>query len=99
MIGLKGMHEKGVVHRDLKPENILLTEDDEVRICDFGSSKILDNVTYMNTPYVVSRYYRPPELILAYTKYNEKIDIWSMACILFELMTTVSLFPGDSEGM
>lgn len=63
--GLRNMHQMGISHRDLKPENILL-KDDEVRICDVGSSKILDmSAARMNTPYVVSRYYRAPELILA----------------------------------
>jgi serine/threonine protein kinase len=65
----------------------------------------------MNTPYVVSRYYRAPELILASNKYDDKIDIWgktisvyvnyfiAVGCILFELMTRTPMFPGDSEGL
>lgn len=63
------------MHRDLKPENILL-KDNKVKICDFGSSKFLDEKDFKNTPYVVSRYYRAPELIFASNRYNEKIDIW-----------------------
>lgn len=73
--GLIHMHEQKIIHRDLKPENILI-KDGQVKICDLGSSKIIDDVTYMNTPYVVSRYYRAPELILGTNKYDEKIDIW-----------------------
>jgi len=69
------MHEMKIVHRDLKPENILL-KNGQVKICDFGSSKFIDERTFMNTPYVVSRYYRAPELILASTKYGGSIDIW-----------------------
>ena len=73
--GLKHMHEKTIAHRDLKPENILLCvpanqnfEDSdplthEVKICDLGAAKVLSK-TNLNTPYVVSRYYRAPELIL-----------------------------------
>jgi len=64
-----------IVHRDLKPENILL-KNGQVKICDFGSSKFIDDKNYLNTPYVVSRYYRAPELILASTKYDGAIDIW-----------------------
>jgi serine/threonine protein kinase len=52
-----------------------------------------------NTPYVVSRYYRAPELIFASNKYNEAIDIWAVGCILFELLTRTPLFPGDTEGL
>jgi serine/threonine protein kinase len=97
--GLHNMHKLGIAHRDLKPENILL-KDDEVRICDFGSSKILDQGRdHMNTPYVVSRYYRAPELILACNKYNFSIDVWAVGCILFELLTKTPMFPGEAEGL
>jgi serine/threonine protein kinase len=72
-----------------------------VKICDFGSSKFIDEKpgSYKNTPYVVSRYYRAPELIFASNKYNEAIDIWAVGCILFELLTRTPLFPGDTEGL
>ena len=99
LVGLEGMHQRRVVHRDLKPENILLTPEEEVRICDFGSSKVINTRNHMNTPYVVSRYYRAPELILASNKYDESIDIWSFGCILFELLCRTPLFPGDTEGI
>ena len=93
------MHELGICHRDLKPENVLL-KDQEVRICDVGSSKILDTKEpFMNTPYVVSRYYRAPELILAINKYDTSIDVWATGCIIFELITRTPLFPGDAEGL
>mmetsp|Transcript_23617 Transcript_23617/g.18066 ORF Transcript_23617/g.18066 Transcript_23617/m.18066 type:complete len:95 (+) Transcript_23617:212-496(+) len=92
------MHRKKVIHRDLKPENILL-KDGDVRICDFGSSKVLDENVSKNTPYVVSRYYRAPELILACRNYTDRIDIWSVGCIIFELVTRMPMFPGDSEGL
>lgn len=103
------MHCRGVVHRDLKPENILLKFPDgfvrdynplssTVKICDFGSSKVLDQSRHMNTPYVVSRFYRSPELILGSSLYDYSIDIWAAGCILFELLTRTPLFPGSSEG-
>ena len=97
--GLKSMHDLGIAHRDLKPENILL-KDNSIRICDVGSSKKLDMSSgHMNTPYVVSRYYRAPELILACNKYTTSIDIWAVGCILFELIMRTPMFPGDSEGV
>lgn len=71
-----------------------------MRICDVGSSKILDMTEqHMNTPYVVSRYYRAPELILACSKYDFSIDIWAVGCILFELLVRTPMFPGDTEGV
>ena len=93
------MHSIGITHRDLKPENVLL-KDDEVRICDVGSSKILDQKpSRINTPYVVSRYYRAPELLLASHHYGFEIDIWSVGCMIFEFITKKPMFPGDTEGL
>jgi len=96
--GLANMHAIGICHRDLKPENILL-KNGEVKICDFGSSKFLDKKEFKNTPYVVSRYYRAPELILCSRYYDFSIDIWATGCIFFEFLTSQPLFPGESEGL
>ena len=73
---MKYVHQQKVTHRDLKPENILLNDDGQIKICDFGSAKVLDEESALNTPYIVSRYYRAPELILACSDYTNKIDIW-----------------------
>ena len=100
LIGLNYCHKKNIVHRDLKPENILLTENGIVKICDFGSSKLInekDNIT--STPYTVSRYYRAPELFLGKMNYNSKIDIFATGCILAELFILNPLFPGKTEGL
>lgn len=82
--GMKYVHKQKVCHRDLKPENILLTSDGIIKICDFGSAKIL-NGEGLNTPYIVSRYYRAPELILACSDYTSKIDIWGKRLFLIIL--------------
>jgi len=106
--GLAHMHSKGISHRDLKPENILIKHPglayrgdilkSEVKIADLGAAKVLDP-DGLNTPFVVSRFYRAPELIMASSKYDCSIDIWSAGCILFELITRTPLFPGDEEGL
>lgn len=106
--GMKYVHTQKICHRDLKPENILLTDDGIIKICDFGSAKVLDE-DGLNTPYIVSRYYRAPELILACSDYTNKIDIWgniidplnifiAIGCIFAELLTLRPLFPGKTEG-
>jgi serine/threonine protein kinase len=72
---MKFVHEQSVCHRDLKPENILMTEKKVVKICDFGSAKVM-TPGGLNTPYIVSRYYRAPELSLGCSDYSNSIDIW-----------------------
>jgi glycogen synthase kinase 3 beta len=74
--GMHYVHQQKVCHRDLKPENILLSAEGIIKVCDFGSAKVLDEEGALNTPYIVSRYYRAPELILACSDYTNKIDIW-----------------------
>ena len=69
-----------------------------MKIADLGAAKILSSKG-LNTPYVVSRYYRAPELIMGAHKYDFAIDIWSTGCILFELITRTPLFVGDAEGL
>eukprot|EP01016_Furgasonia_blochmanni_P047420 TRINITY_DN6968_c0_g1_i2.p1 TRINITY_DN6968_c0_g1~~TRINITY_DN6968_c0_g1_i2.p1 ORF type:complete len:312 (+),score=33.15 TRINITY_DN6968_c0_g1_i2:54-989(+) len=95
--GLEYIHSKNIAHRDLKPENVLISESGVIKICDFGSSKVIDP-NGRNTPYIVSRYYRAPELILCITKYNTAIDIWATACIIAELIMREPIFQGKSEG-
>ena len=75
LTGMAYVHKQGICHRDLKPENILKNESGVVKICDFGSAKVM-STNGLNTPYIVSRYYRAPELILGCSDYTNKIDIW-----------------------
>lgn len=97
MNGLKNIHSKNIAHRDLKPENVLLSKEGAIKICDFGSSKVID-VNGKNTPYIVSRYYRAPELMLCLTKYSTAIDVWAAGCIMAELATLTPFFKGKTEG-
>ena len=75
----------------------MLTKKGVIQICDFGSSKVLDK-SGKNTPYIVSRYYRAPELIMCVTDYDVSIDIWAAACILAELYLCEPIFKGKTEG-
>ena len=103
LTGLDYCHKKNIVHRDLKPDNILMTDDEQIKICDFGSSKSIEKVNdnkvnSKSTPYVVTRYYRAPELFFGKNNYDTKIDIFSAGCILAELFTLSPLFPGLNDG-
>ena len=79
------VHKQGICHRDLKPENILKSESGVVKICDFGSAKVMSS-NGLNTPYIVSRYYRAPELILGCSDYTHKIDIWGKYFVSMTLL-------------
>lgn len=96
--GLKDLHSKNIAHRDLKPDNILVNPefDYKVAICDLGSAKIVgENVT--SIPYICSRWYRAPELLCGSMHYTTAVDLWSLGCIIFEIITLHPLFPGRSK--
>ena len=76
---------------------MLLSKEGTIKICDFGSSKVIDP-NGKNTPYIVSRYYRAPELMLCITKYTTAIDIWAVGCIMAELVLLTPFFKGKTEG-
>lgn len=92
--GLKYVHSAGVVHRDLKPSNILVNENCDLKICDFGLARIQDP---QMTGYVSTRYYRAPEIMLTWQKYDIEVDIWSAGCIFAEMLDGKPLFPGKDH--
>lgn len=92
--GLNSIHQMGIAHRDIKPHNILY-KGKKAAICDFGSAKILTHEP--NLPYICSRCYRAPELIFGATHYTTMIDIWSVGCILLEMIQGCPLFMGESS--
>ncbi|XP_076958298.1 mitogen-activated protein kinase homolog NTF6-like [Bidens hawaiensis] len=91
--GLKYIHSANVLHRDLKPSNLLLNANCDLKICDFGLARTTSESDFM-TEYVVTRWYRAPELLLNCTEYTTAIDIWSVGCILMEISLREPLFPG-----
>ena len=94
--GVLYLHSASVIHRDLKPSNLLLNKNCDLKICDFGLARGLDTGDPENilTEYVVTRWYRAPEVILNASNYTKAIDIWSLGCILAELLGRTPLFPG-----
>lgn len=95
--GLKYIHSANVLHRDLKPSNILLNSNCELKICDFGLARVADpdhDHSGFMTEYVATRWYRAPEIMLNSRGYTKAIDMWSVGCIMAEMMTSKPIFPG-----
>uniref|UniRef100_H2SN22 Mitogen-activated protein kinase n=1 Tax=Takifugu rubripes TaxID=31033 RepID=H2SN22_TAKRU len=95
--GLKYIHSANVLHRDLKPSNLLINTTCDLKICDFGLARIADpehDHTGFLTEYVATRWYRAPEIMLNSKGYSKSIDIWSVGCILAEMLSNRPIFPG-----
>ena len=95
LLALKLMKKCSIIHSDIKPDNILVNENKcLLKLCDFGSACVFKDNDI--TCYLVSRFYRAPEIILG-QKYDCAIDMWSVACTLYELYTGKVLFAGKSN--
>lgn len=95
--GLKAIHSAGIIHRDLKPSNLLLNANCDLKICDFGLARLTANIEDQQgfmTEYVATRWYRAPEIMLTLKEYTKAIDLWSVGCILAEMLRGKALFPG-----
>ncbi|XP_006628561.1 mitogen-activated protein kinase 13 [Lepisosteus oculatus] len=89
--GLKYIHSAGIIHRDLKPGNLAVNQDCELKILDFGLARHAEPEM---TGYVVTRWYRAPEVILNWMHYTQTVDIWSVGCIMAEMINGRTLFKG-----
>ena len=110
LLGVQALHSVGILHRDLKPGNVLVSRDCRVRITDFGLSRCVaglaadaaradaaDDAKNPLTEYVVTRWYRCPEVLLApHLPYSTAVDCWSVGCILGEMLLRKPLFQGKN---
>jgi serine/threonine protein kinase len=95
--GIKYIHSAGVIHRDIKPENLLIDCSCDLKICDFGLATVkTENINrdFDLTEYVMTRWYRAPEVLLRYcsNEYDSKIDMWSAGCVFAEMFLRKVLF-------
>jgi serine/threonine protein kinase len=94
--GLDSMHKMGLMHRDIKPSNLLIDSFGVVKLADFGQCRVVDP-SFLYTHDVGTKWYKAPEILLGNKKYTEKVDMWSVGCIMAELLDGCTIFPGSTD--
>ncbi|KAF8825824.1 hypothetical protein HHX47_DHR6000653 [Lentinula edodes] len=95
--GLEFCHRNFILHRDLKPNNLLIASDGHLKIADFGLARDFADPGFKMTCQVITRWYRPPELLFGARYYSSAVDIWSVGCIFAELMLRTPYLAGESD--
>ncbi|KAJ8926019.1 hypothetical protein NQ315_009874 [Exocentrus adspersus] len=96
--GVNYMHQNHVMHRDLKPANLLISGKGILKIADFGLARIYVNEKQrVYSHQVATRWYRAPELLYGSRSYTPSVDMWSVGCILGEMINGQPLFPGETD--
>ncbi|KAG5485464.1 hypothetical protein LSCM1_07548 [Leishmania martiniquensis] len=91
LVAVRKLHEMRIIHRDIKSDNVLITSEGEVQLTDFGLCSIVasgssrSGAHVWRTPSVITLAYRPPEMLLGSTAYDEKVDVWSLGCLLAQM--------------
>ncbi|KAG5885561.1 Cyclin-dependent kinase 20 [Gonioctena quinquepunctata] len=96
--GVNFMHQNHIMHRDLKPANLLISKKGVLKIADFGLARIYDTKkSRLYSHQVATRWYRAPELLYGSKTYNLSVDMWSVGCIIAEMISGQPLFPGETD--
>ena len=95
--GLYYCHVNRIIHRDLKPQNLLLDSNLNLKIADFGLARVFQLPKRPYTNSIQTLWYRAPEVLFGDTCYSSAVDMWSVGCIMAELMTGVALFMSKSR--
>lgn len=100
LAALKTLHSASILHRDLKPSNLLLNADCSLRVCDLGLARGVDPASPASqlTEYVVTRWYRAPEIMLGQRNYGPGVDVWALGAIFAEVLRRAPLWSGRDFG-
>ncbi|KAL1440584.1 hypothetical protein MTO96_001138 [Rhipicephalus appendiculatus] len=90
-------HQRRVLQRDLKPANLLIDDNGDIKVADFGLGRAFTLPVRAFTHGVPTLWYRAPEILMGAGRYSTAVDVWSIGCISFELLSSKVLFRGDSE--
>ncbi|PKS10745.1 hypothetical protein jhhlp_002502 [Lomentospora prolificans] len=90
-------HENYVLHRDIKPNNLLIAADGEIKLADFGLARSFADPHQIMTSNVITRWYRPPELLFGAKHYSGAVDVWSVGCVFAELVLRNPYLPGETD--
>jgi len=96
LVAIRHLHQEKIIHRDLKPTNVVVNAKCELKILDFGLARAQDEMNNRMSQYVVTRYYRAPEVIVG-MEYGPKVDVWAIGCIFAEMIIRRVLFPGTDR--
>ncbi|XP_046329460.2 serine/threonine-protein kinase Nek1-like isoform X2 [Haliotis rufescens] len=94
-LAIKHIHDRKILHRDIKSQNIFLTSDGRIQIGDFGIAKVLNSTVELARTCIGTPYYLSPEIV-ENKPYNNKSDIWSLGCVLYELTTLKHAFEAGN---
>ncbi|KAH1014734.1 hypothetical protein HUJ05_012571 [Dendroctonus ponderosae] len=96
--GVRFMHKSHIMHRDIKPANLLISPKGCLKIGDFGLARLFNaDPSRQYSHQVATRWYRAPELLYGSKTYTPAIDMWSVGCIIAEMINGTPLFPGESD--
>ncbi|XP_005186989.1 cyclin-dependent kinase 20 [Musca domestica] len=97
--GIEYLHKLDIIHRDIKPANLLISENEILKIADFGLARLYfpEDEGRLYSPQVSTRWYRAPEILWGSQKYGPPVDMWASGCVIAEMLRGVPLFAGTTD--
>ena len=97
LLGIQHIHSKWLLHRDVKTSNILVHRSGRIALADFGLARKYQHPLRPLTQMVITLWYRPPELLFGETRYGPAVDMWSIGCVLGEVIKKDAIMQGEGE--